>query len=114
MKTTVSLYDFERAFADYNRKENFSYEGLRLLFEYFEEYEENTGEEVELDVIALCCEYNEEDTADIARNYSIDLSHLDAEDEDYEEQCKEAVREHLQYNTTLVGETSTGFVYACF
>ena len=114
MKTTVSLYDFERAFADYNRKDQFTYEGLRLLFEYFEEYEENTGEDVELDVIAICCEYNEESTADIARNYSIDLAHLDAEDEDYEEQCTEAVREYLEHNTTIVGETSTGFVYACF
>jgi hypothetical protein len=114
MKTTVSRYDFERAFADYDRKENFSYEGLRLLFEYFEEYEESTGEEVELDVIALCCDYNEESTTDIARNYSIDLAHLDAEDEDYEEQCTEAVREYLEHNTTVVGETSTGFVYAVF
>jgi hypothetical protein len=114
MKTTISLYDFERAFADYDRKENFSYQGLRLLFEYLEELEESIGEEVELDVIALCCYYNEESAEDIARNYSIDLSHLDAEDEDYEEQCKEAVREYLEYNTTIVGETSTGFVYACF
>jgi hypothetical protein len=114
MKTTVSLYDFERAFADYNRKENFSYEGLRLLFEYFEEYEESTGEEIELDVISICCDYSEESTSDIARNYSIDLSHLDAEDEDYEEQCTEAVRQYLEENTQLVGETGTGFVYAVF
>jgi hypothetical protein len=114
MKTTVSRYDFERAFVAAGRKDQFTYKGLRLLFEYFEEYEESTGEEVELDVVAICCDYSEEDAADIARNYSIDLAHLDAEDEDYEEQCKEAVREHLEYNTTIVGETSTGFVYACF
>jgi hypothetical protein len=114
MKTTVSRYDFERAFADYNRKEDFSYEGLRLLFDYLEEYEESTGEEVELDVIAICCEYNEESTADIARNYSIDLAHLDAEDDDYEEQCTEAVREYLEYHTTVIGETASGFVFACF
>jgi hypothetical protein len=114
MKTTVSMYDFERAFVDAGRKDQFTYEGQRLLFEYLEELEESTGEEIELDVIAICCDYNEEDTADIARNYSIDLAHLDAEDEDYEEQCTEAVREYLEYNTTIVGETSTGFVYACF
>jgi hypothetical protein len=114
MKTTVSRYDFERAFADADRKENFSYQALGLLFDYFEEYEESTGEEVELDVIALCCDYSEEDTADIARNYSIDLAHLDAEDEDYEEQCTDAVREYLEHSTSIVGETSTGFVYACF
>ena len=114
MKTTVSRYDFERAFVDADRKENFSYEGLKVLFEYLEQYEEDTGEEIELDVIALCCDYSEESSEDIARNYSIDLSHLDVEDDDYQEQCIEAVRNYLEAHTTLVGETSTGFVYACF
>lgn len=114
MKTTVSRYDFERAFVDAGRKEQFSYEAMGLLFDYFEEYEEITGEEVDLDVIAVCCEYNEEDAEDIAREYSIDLSHLDAEDEDYEEQCTETVREYLEYHTTIVGKTATGFVYVCF
>jgi hypothetical protein len=54
MKTTVSRYDFERAFVDADRKENFSYEALGLLFDYFESYEEETGQEIELDVIAIC------------------------------------------------------------
>lgn len=114
MKTTVSRYDFERAFVDADRKENFSYEGLRALFDYLEDYEEQTGEELELDVIALCCDYSEDTVADIARNYSIDLSHLDPEDDDYEDQCTDAVREYLCENTTYIGDTSTGFVYACF
>lgn len=114
MKTTVSRYDFERAFADADRKENFSYEGLSVLFDYLEDHEEQTGEELELDVVVLCCDYSEDTVANIARNYSIDLSHLDPEDDDYEEQCTEAVRDYLEDNTTLVGETSTGFVYACF
>jgi len=114
MKTTVSQYDFERAFADADRKENFSYEGLKALFDYLEDYEEQTGEEIELDVIALCCDYSEDTAEEIARNYSIDLSHLDPEDDDYEDQCTDAVREYLCENTTYIGDTSTGFVYAVF
>lgn len=114
MKTTVSRYDFERAFADAGRKDQFSYEGLKALFEYLEDYEEQTGEEIELDVIALCCDYSEDTAEEIARNYSIDLSHLDPEDDDYEEQCTDAVREYLCENTTYIGDTSTGFVYAAF
>ena len=55
------MYDFERAFKNFER-DNFSYDGLKALFEYLEEYEEGTGEEVELDVIALCCEYMEYDS----------------------------------------------------
>jgi hypothetical protein len=114
MKTTVSRYDFERAFVDADRKENFSYEALGLLFDYFEDYEEQTGEEIELDVIAICCEYTEDTVQDIARNYSIDLNDANPEDDDYEEQCTEAVRDYLNDNTQLVGETSTGFVYLSF
>ena len=55
------MYDFERAFKRFER-DNFSYDGLKALFEYLEEYEEDTGEEVELDVIALCCDYMEYDS----------------------------------------------------
>jgi hypothetical protein len=35
-------------------KNQFSYKGLNALFEYLEEYEESTGEEIDFDVIALC------------------------------------------------------------
>jgi hypothetical protein len=108
MKTTVSKYDFERAFVDADRKENFSYEALGLLFDYFESYEEETGQEIELDVIAICCEYNEDTIEDIARNYSIDVEGMD------EDEKIDAVRDYLNDNTMLVGETATGFVYLAF
>lgn len=108
MKTTVSRYEFERAFVDAGRKDQFSYEALGLLFDYFEEYEESTGEEIELDVVAVCCEYYEDTLEDIANNYGIDLVDVDEEDQtDY-------VRNYLEAHTTLVGETATGFVYAVF
>ena len=41
------------------RRNNFSYEGLQALYNYLEDYEESIGEKIELDVIALCCEYTE-------------------------------------------------------
>jgi hypothetical protein len=108
MKTTVSRYDFERAFVDADRKENFSYEALGLLFDYFESYEEETGQEIELDVIAICCDYNEDNPDDIIANYSIDVEGMD------EDEKIDAVRDYLNENTTLVGETATGFVYLAF
>jgi hypothetical protein len=114
MKLSLDKYGFERAFVDANRKEQFSYEALGLLFDYFEDYEEQTGEEIELDVIAICCDYYEDTTENIARNYSIDLNDANPEDEDYEDQCKEIVRDYLTDNTQLVGETDSGFVYAAF
>jgi hypothetical protein len=106
MKTTVSKYDFERAFADADRKENFSYEGLAVLFDYLEELEDSTGQELELDVIALCCDYTEEAWADIADNYGIEYEN--------DTDGLDAVRDYLNDNTQLVGETAGGFVYLAF
>jgi hypothetical protein len=114
MKTTVSRYDFERAFVDADRKENFSYEALGLLFDYFESYEEETGQEIELDVIAICCEYSEDTLESIAANYRIDLTDDDGDDTLRDSEKAEIVRDYLNDNTMLVGETATGFVYVAF
>ena len=56
---TVGLSDFRNAFEQYNRKEQFSYDALEALFNYLENYAQDTGEDVELDIIGLCCEYTE-------------------------------------------------------
>lgn len=63
MKTAVNFSDFCDRFAAMDRNEQFSYDGKRALFDYLEEYEESTGQEIELDVIALCCEYTEYESA---------------------------------------------------
>lgn len=111
MKETVREYRFRDAFREMGRKDQFTYEGLGVLFEYLEAYEEDSGEELELDVVALCCDYYEDTAEDIAANYSIDLSDCDPEDDDA---IRDTVRSYLEANTTVVGETSCGFVYSVF
>lgn len=59
MKQTVSEYEFVEAFDKANRSENFSRQGRRELYEYLLDWEDDLGEEIELDVIALCCEFTE-------------------------------------------------------
>lgn len=108
MKTTVNRYAFERAFADAGRKDQFSYEGLKALFEYLEQYEEDTGEEIELDVIALCCDYYEDTPEAIAANYSIEIEGMD------EDEIVDAVREYLMDQGAYCGEFPGGFVYSSF
>lgn len=108
MKTTVSLYEFRNAF-NAIRPDNFSYDGLGVLFEYLEQYEQGMGEEIELDVIAICCDFSEDTWESIASDYRIDLSEFDDDDEK-----EEAVREYLEDNGALVGEVSGGFVYRSF
>lgn len=72
MITTVSWFDFSDWFAKSDTyKNNFSYEGLRALFDYLEEYEESTGEVIEFDPIALCCEWSEyKDLEEVKSNYN--------------------------------------------
>lgn len=57
--STVNESAFHDRFIAYGRKENFSYEGRKALFEYLEQLSEDMGEPIELDVIALCCDYSE-------------------------------------------------------
>ena len=60
MKEYVTESTFIDAFKQSDtRKNKFSYEGLQALFEYLEEYEDSTGEEIEFDMIGICCEYME-------------------------------------------------------
>ena len=59
----MNFYDFSRWF-EQNRPNNFSRAGLRALFDYFEEFEEDTGQEWEFDGIALCCDFTEYDDLD--------------------------------------------------
>jgi len=104
MYQTLSIYDFENAFNKAGRKDQFSYKAQSMLFDYLEQYEDDTGEKVELDVIALCCEYEESSVTDIAASYDIDIEGLDNDD------ALETVMDYLNDNTQVVGAVGTDAV----
>ena len=54
-----NVYQFREAFRLAGRMDQFSYEGLEVLFDYLDTLSEDIGEPIELDVVALCCEYYE-------------------------------------------------------
>jgi hypothetical protein len=106
MKQTIShASQFRDAFRQADRQDQFSYEALNMLYEYFEDVDPD----MELDVVAICCDYSEDTPEAIANNYWDRDSVPDDEDE-----LRDQVREYLEANTSIVGETPTGFVYACF
>lgn len=74
MKQTINRSAFHDAFRNYGRLDNFSYAARDALFDHFEEIESGMGqdEEIELDVIAICCEYNEELISDVLKNYNLE------------------------------------------
>jgi hypothetical protein len=58
MKTPINIYEFTSWFAEY-RPNQFSPIGRSALFAMLTSYEEDTGEEIEFDPVAFCCEYTE-------------------------------------------------------
>jgi len=109
MKITVTESMFVDYFQKAGRENNFSSEGFEVLFQFIQDYENDTGEEIELDVIALCCEYVESSYEEIVSDYCIDV-----EDSEDEESIYEAVKDYLEHNTMIVGEVEGGFIYQVF
>ena len=99
MKQTVNFSEFCDRFRDMDRNNNFSYEGKRALFDYLEQFEEDTGEEIELDIIALCCEYTEyEDLKEFQDDYGDDYTAM----------------ESIEGNTTVIRIGDNAFIVADF
>jgi len=83
---TVSFYDFLNEFEKHGRENQFSYEGKKALFDYLNELSEDLGEAIELDVVALCCEFSEyKNLKEFNRDYSYSIGHdVDCVDEIYD------------------------------
>ena len=97
-QTVNTVSTFRDEFRACGRADNFSYEALGLLFDYFEAYEMDTGEEIELDVIAICCDFSEDSPENIRDQYGID-----GDDET-------EVIATLEDNGAYVGRTSHGTI----
>ena len=93
---TFNEDDFINEFKLYNRLNNFSVKGLHILFESLEQTATDCEMNIEMDVIALCCEYNEDDLYSIVSNYDLDVTDLASDD-----LVAEFVEEYLQDNTSI-------------
>ncbi len=98
MKQTIYLSDFREAFIHMGRGKQFSYDGLEALFDFLEECED-PNDEMELDVIALCCEFSEYPSAIDCINdcgYGFTPSGTD------EEEQEEEALDYLNDNTIVI------------
>jgi hypothetical protein len=96
MFSHVTFSAFCDAFRAHDRQGQFSYHGKRALFDFLEDYEDQTGQAVEFDVVGLCCDYVEMTTDEVLDCYTVGL---DVDDED---DVDEAVTEWLSQATMLV------------
>ena len=103
MKQTVNFNNFCDSFTGpYANK--FSYDAKRALFDYLEDYETDTRTEIELDPIALACEYTEyKNLAEIVKEYG---------DEFKEDHGEEMTLEELQDRTQVIELPDGGLLIA--
>jgi len=81
MYQIVDFSTFARGFEDMGRNDQFSYHGLRALFDYLEELEghpDDLAGQIRFDVVGLCCDYTEYETiADYNQAYGTEHESID-------------------------------------
>lgn len=98
MIQTVNLHDFRQAFHNMGRGDQFSYEALELIYDYLEECDPD----MELDVIALCCDISEMTPLEVQQYYDLDAGEM-----------TNAI-DYLSEQTTILGETDTTILFFNF
>jgi hypothetical protein len=88
-------HQFREEFKQMGKGDQFSHEGLGLLFDYLDELSDDCGQQIELDVISICCDYAEDKPEDIALFYSLDI---------------DEVMDYLHENSIVVGQTAEGTI----
>lgn len=111
MKNTVGFCEFQDAFTNCGRGESFTYDGFKALYDYLTQLEDDCGTEIELDVIALDCEYTEYDS--IKEAYEVYKDDYDSLCED-EEERDERANEYLLENTQVIHMNNGGTIIANF
>jgi len=104
----ISKSEFIGAFRDHGREDSFSYEAFSMLYNYFVNMEDDMGTPIELDVVAIDCEYSELEFDEIVSYHGVDVEDMD------EDEIEEEVTEFLCNNTMVVGVTSSTIVYLSF
>jgi hypothetical protein len=108
MKATIHRHDFLRAFEDAGRGNQFSRVALFELFDYLEQMESDSGVEIELDVVAICCDYSESTYAELIEQYDIPI------DSDYGESEETQIVNWLNDRTSVVAMLDYSVVYLNF
>jgi hypothetical protein len=109
MKTTISTSDISHALKS-DENAAWTWNGAKALAEYLEQLEEETGEEMELDVCAIRCDFSEYSSLeDWSAVYGMEDDSLD----DAHEERADNIRSFIRDNGTLI-EFDGGVIVSCF
>ena len=117
MKMTLTTYDIANALRE-DENARWSRAGSFALAEYLEQLEEETGEEMELDTVAIRCDYSEYKTAELwAIDYFRDdifaCMGIDLDGEETEEEREKLIRDYIRDHGQLI-EFTGGIIVSSF
>ena len=104
---TVNPSDLYHMACKMARGDNFGYKGWKAIGDYLESLSEDLGENIEIDIVAICCEYSmaesmEEFFMEFDQLHGVDLPDEEDWEELTEEEKLETIERFLQKNTALV------------
>jgi len=116
MKTTLNTSDIAHALKS-DENAAWTWNGAKALAEYLEQLEEETGEETEMDVCSIRCDFSESTSlVDWATDYFTqwrgDLN-IDEDLEEGDEEIDDLIRSYIQDHGTLI-EFDGGVIVSCF
>ncbi len=111
VKKIYTASDLREEFIAFNR-DYYSIDGYQAIIDLFDECD--GGEPHEIDVIAICCEFNEETPEEIIENYSDFLDMDSIKDPETGEIDAESMVDELNYNTWAQLLDNGNIIYQAF
>ena len=125
MKKTLTTYEIAQELLQ-DSNANWSRAGAVALAEYLQELEDNTGNEMEMDIVAIRCDYSQYDSLEswaddyfggdaktVADALGLDVDMSGVEFEQDEEEVSQVIREYILNNGQLV-EFEGGIIVSSF
>lgn len=110
---TLSKYNFSDLFETMGRGENFSRCAREALFDDLETMSEDTGKDIAADIVAICCDWTEYESAELLRAYSSYLPEGLASYTD-EDEAASALIEVLKDETQVIELSNGCTLVQCF
>lgn len=118
LKITATADHVVKLAVAYNRLSQFGYNGWRMLAEAMDQLSDDIGEDIEVDIIAWCCEYSHAASADEAFEELQQYSEWSTEEEEWGEldadEKLEFVQDFLNENTSIMVCQDDCIIWATF
>jgi hypothetical protein len=115
MKQTLSVHEIAHALQE-DSNAGWSYEGSKALAEYLDDLDQSTGEDTELDVVAIRCSWSEYSSAkEAAETYGWEFEgdKEDIDPEELDELEENSALEYLHCSTQVI-EFNGGIIVCDF